>query len=135
MIGALPVIRLFVYPVSVQDYRSLKVWQSAHRLAVDLYDVTSRFPPTERFGLAAHIRKTAGSISFNIAEGFGRESHADLARFLQYAKGSANELEAQLLLARDTRIAGSEVEGLLELVSEVRRMLVGLTREVRRQAR
>jgi len=135
VIGGLPVTRFLVYRGCMQDYRSLKVWREAHRLAVELYGATERFPAKERFGLAAHIKKTAGSISFNIAEGFGRESHADLARFLQYAKGSANELEAQLLLAQDTNIVGGEVEGLLEHLSEVRRMLVGLIKEVRRQAR
>ena len=119
----------------MQDYRTLKVWQSAHRLAIDLHAATARFPSVERFGLASHIKKTAGSISFNIAEGFGRDSHSDLARFLQYAKGSANELEAQLLLAQDTGVIGSEVESLLTVVSEIRRMLVGLIKEVRRQAR
>jgi four helix bundle protein len=92
------------------------------------------FPSAERFGLVAHLNKTAGSISFNIAEGFGRESHSDLARFLQYAKGSANELEAQLLLARDTGMIGNEAMKLLRSVADVRRMLVGLLKEVRRQA-
>ena len=105
------------------------------RARYQVHELAARFPSAERFGLASHIKKTAGSISFNIAEGFGRDTHADLARFLQYAKGSTNELEAQLLLARDTKIIGSEVESLLANVSEVRRMLVGLTKEVRRQSR
>ncbi len=118
----------------MQDYRTLKVWQAAHQLAIDLYSAADGFVSSERFGLAAHIKKTVGSISFNIAEGFGRDSHADLARFLRYAKGSANELEAQLLLARDTAAIGAEVGRLLERVSQIRRMLVGLIKEVRRQA-
>lgn len=104
----------------MQGYRTLEVWQSAHRLAIHLYGAASRFPSDEHFGVAAHIKKTAGSISFNIAEGFGRDSHADLARFLRYAKGSANELEAQLLLARDTGVMGDEVASLLQRVSEIR---------------
>ncbi len=103
-------------------------------MAIDLFDAAGRIVSSERFGLAAHIKKTAGSISFNIADEFARDSHADLARFLRYAKVSANELEAPLLLARNTGAIGAEVARLLDRVSEIRRMLAGLIKEVRRQA-
>ena len=121
---------------SVQDYRTTRVWQSAHSLAVDVYRLTDELPVHRRIGLIDHARKSAGSISFNIAEGFGRSSHADLARFLQYAIGSANELEAQMLLARDTRtLEHAAATSLLKGIPSVRKMLYALLREVRRQAR
>ena len=77
--------------------------------------------------LLSQMRRAAVSIPANIAEGRGRGTGKDFARFLRITAGSVNELEYQSLLARDlgyldTRSAGD----LFERCSEVRRMLAGL---------
>ena len=108
----------------MRDFKELKVWQKAHQLVLAVYRESTAFPPEERFGLTAHLRKTALSIPSNIAEGCGRETERELGRFLSIAAGSASELDYQLLLARDLEYLHADTHCLLtEQVSEVRRML------------
>jgi four helix bundle protein len=83
------------------DFRKLQVWERAHRLTLDVYDASRGFPKEELFGLTSQMRRASSSIPANIAEGYGRNGDAELARFLTIAMGSANELEYHLLLARD----------------------------------
>jgi four helix bundle protein len=85
----------------MRDFHRLAVWQKSHPLVLAVYRHTESFPNGERYGLTAQIRRAATSIPTNIAEGCGRASSADFARFLQIAFGSACELEYQLLLAYD----------------------------------
>ena len=77
----------------MKDFKELKVWQKAHQLTLKVYRCSKQFPSDERFGLTAHLCKTATSIPSNIAEGCGREGDRELARFLTIATGSASELE------------------------------------------
>ena len=86
---------------AVQDFRKLKVWERSHDLALAVYAATAAFPKEEQFGLTSQIRRSASSVPSNIAEGCGRDGNSEFRRFLFIALGSANELEYQLLLARD----------------------------------
>ena len=85
----------------MRDFMQLKVWQKAHQLVLQIYQNTRRFPDQERFGLTAHLVKSAMSIPSNIAEGCGRETDKEFATFLSIATGSASESEYQILLAKD----------------------------------
>ena len=83
----------------MQDYKALRVWVDGRDLALDIYELTSRFPTDERFGLVSQMRRASISVCSNIAEGCSRSGPRDLARFLEIALGSAFELEVQLELA------------------------------------
>lgn len=108
----------------MRDFKELKVWQKAHQVALDVYRHSKSFSADERFGLTAHLRKTATSVASNIAEGCGRGGEKELARFLSIAAGSASELEYQLLLAHDLEYLPSDAHSnLTEQVTEVKRML------------
>ena len=85
----------------MKDFRQLKVWEKSHQLALAIYKATKEFPKEELYGLTSQIRRSSMSIPTNIAEGCGRNTDADFARFLQMAMGSASETEYQLILARD----------------------------------
>jgi four helix bundle protein len=112
----------------MRNFRELKVWRKAHLLALSVFKHSRTFPADERFGLTAHLRKTATSVSSNIAEGCGRRSERDIARFLTIAAGSASELEYQLLLAHDLEYLPKDAyANLNEQVAEVKRMLYSLT--------
>lgn len=74
---------------------------SSHKLVLSIYEVTANFTKHELYGLTSQMRRAAASIPTNIAEGCGRGSDADFARFLQMAMGSGSELEYQLILAHD----------------------------------
>lgn len=81
------------------DFRDLRVWDEAMGLAEMVYEMTSRFPGDERYGLVSQMRRAAVSVPSCIAEGNGRGSTKDYLRFLAMAKGSLAELHTQILLA------------------------------------
>jgi four helix bundle protein len=82
----------------MEDFKDLKVWTKAHQLTLVLYQRTRFFPKDEIYGLTSQIRRACSSIGANIAEGCGRRSDPEMRRFVQIARGSANELEYHLLL-------------------------------------
>ncbi len=115
----------------MHDYRRLRVWEAARRLALDVYQLSQGFPSTERFGLTSQIRRAAVSIPSNIAEGAGR-SGAAFRQFLWYAAGSASELDTQLDIARQLGLGDeAAVVRALAGVDTVRRMLWGLINQER----
>lgn len=116
----------------MKNFRDLKVWEKGHELTMAVYRSTARFPSEERFGLTSQIRRSSVSVPANIAEGCGRGSDAELARFLQIAAGSASELEYHLLLANQLEILDSPEYGHLEKrVTEVKRMLTSFIKKLK----
>lgn len=85
----------------MHKYKDLIVWQKSRVLVKDIYNLILDFPENERFGLISQIKRAVISNSSNIAEGAGRNSDKDFARFLDIANGSALELESQLYLSAD----------------------------------
>lgn len=119
----------------MQDFHQLDVWTFSHSLTLNVYRATAAFPGDERFGLTSQLRRGCASIPANIAEGCGRDSSADFARFLQVALGSASETEYHLLLARDLRYLKDAEHSELELqVQRIKRMLSGLRTVVLKSA-
>jgi four helix bundle protein len=115
----------------MRDFRKLKVWQNAHRCALEIYRHTQGFPVDERFGLTVQLRRAAVSVASNIAEGCGRDGERDFARFLSIAAGSASEVEYQLLLARDLGYLPDELHRQLDAQNnQIKRMLNSLIRKL-----
>ena len=85
----------------MKDFRKLKVWEKAHELTLAIYKVTDKFPKQELYALTNQIQRAVVSIPANIAEGCGKNTDAEIARYLQIAMGSSSELEYLLLLAHD----------------------------------
>ncbi len=116
----------------MQDFRNLKVWQKSHALTVRTYQASAVFPRTELFGLTSQMRRSAYSVPMNIAEGCGRGSDADFARFLHMALGSASELEYQYVLARDLGyLEEANFAPLNQDIVEIKRMLAALIQTVK----
>ncbi len=93
----------------IKSYRDLTVWQDAMDLAASLYKVTASFPREETYGLSSQIRRSAGSIAANIAEGYGRERTQAFIQFLRQSQGSLKELETHLLLAERVNYLAGDV--------------------------
>lgn len=116
----------------MRSFRTLKVWDKAHRLTLAIYASTADFPHEEVYGLTAQMRRSCASIPTNIAEGCGRDGRLELARFLRIAMGSASELEYQLVLARDLGMLKAETfEEHSAAVEEVKRMLSAYLQTIR----
>jgi len=115
----------------MKDFRQLKVWERAHQLTLAVYRVTTTFPRDETYGLSSQMRRAASSIPSNIAEGCGRDGDAELSRFCQVARGSASELEYQILLARDLElIQPAQYEQLTQGAVQIKRMLTVLVQKL-----
>src|SRR5436309_4391295 len=84
-------------------YRDLLAWQKGIDLVAEIYTVVATFPKFETYGLASQMRGAAVSIPCNIAEGQGRYSFRDFRRCLREARGSAYELETQIIIASRQR--------------------------------
>jgi four helix bundle protein len=115
----------------MQDFKNHKVWEKAHHLTIELYRETSSFPRQELYGLTSQIRRAASSIPANIAEGCGRQTQAELARFLHIAGGSASELEYYLLLAKDlTFLNEASYYVYYKEITEIKKMLNALSQKL-----
>ena len=111
----------------MKDFRDLVVWQKSHRVTLDVYEATRKFPKEELYGLVSQLRRSSSSIPCNIAEGCGRRGNGEFHKFLQIATGSAGEVEYQLLVSHELGYLGeADYHGLSRDVVEVRRMLAGL---------
>ena len=84
-----------------KGFRDLRVWQESKKLAIDIYQLTSKGKIQTDFALRDQIRKSAVSIPSNIAEGDERDTDREAIRFFYIAKGSLAELRTQIEIARD----------------------------------
>lgn len=119
---------------TIESYRDLQAWKHAITLTKLVYRVSSGFPADERFGLTTQIRRAAISVPSNIAEGWGRGTTTDYARFLRMARGSLYEVETQCVIAYELGmiepLAMEECNG---SVGETGRVLAGLIRSIERK--
>jgi four helix bundle protein len=116
----------------MRNYKDLHVWEKAHTLTLAVYKDTQRFPSEERFGLTSQIRRSCSSIPANLAEGCGRRSDGEMARYVQIAMGSGAELSYHLLLSKDLGILKTtDYTRLDSELSEVMRMLSSLSQRLR----
>ena len=115
----------------VSDFTGLRVWEKAHNLALDVYQISGELPKSESYGLQIQMRRAAVSIPTNLAEGSGRSTNRDFARFVSNAIGSASELDYHLLLALDLGYIDQDSAELAKTkVAEIRRMLSALRRNL-----
>jgi four helix bundle protein len=118
----------------INDYKDLLVWQKAMNLVVDVYKTTKMLPKEETYGLSDQMRRAAVSIPSNIAEGYGRQTPKSYAQFLTIARGSAYELETQILLCQKIHPLSSEiVESLTATISEIKKMLTSIINKLHQQ--
>ena len=111
----------------VFSFEKLIAWQKGRELAVLIYKTTKQFPKDELFGLTSQMRRCSISIASNLAEGSGRISFKDKARFAEIAYSSSLELLNQLILSTDLEyINENEYTHIREKVLEVNMLIDGL---------
>ena len=114
-------------------FEKLDVWRKAVDLAGSVYRITRNFPDNERYGLVSQMRRAAVSVSSNIAEGSGRSTNRDFARFIEIAYGSVMEIVSQLHIAQNQSfLQEQEAHDLYSQADEVARMLSGLRSHLQR---
>ena len=113
---------------AARTFRDLVVWQKAHEFVLAVYRLTASFPDREKFGLSHQMRRAAVSIPANIAEGFGKRSQAEKARFLNIAEGSLEECRYYLILTHD--LGYGQTDSLMITLEETSRLLNAYARAI-----
>ena len=108
-------------------FEKLDVWQKSIELTDTVYALTRNFPSDERFGLTSQLRRSAVSVPSNIAEGSGRSSTTDFARFVEFSYSSLMELVTQTTIAkRQGFLSDSDYDQTYQQSEQIARMLSGL---------
>jgi len=111
----------------IESYKDLLVWQKSMDLVAEVYKIVGHLPLNEQYALSSQMRRAAGSVPANIAEGFGRWHKRDFVRFLLIANGSVKELETHLLLAMKVGfLKEKNIEGPMQTAQEISKMIFKL---------
>lgn len=109
------------------SFEKLIAWQKGRELSILIYKTTKLFPKDEAFGLTSQMRRCSISIASNLAEGSGRNSMKDKARFSEIAYSSSLELFNQVILSRDFEYFDEKQYLLIrEKITEVNMLFDGL---------
>ena len=115
-----------------QAYSYLHAWQKSISLVVEVYRLTRVFPPDERFGIVAQLRRAAVSVPCNIAEGHGRSTRGEYLNQLSIANGSLNEVHTLAHISRELELApAADLDLVNEMAEELLRIMAGLQRSLR----
>lgn len=110
----------------MHNFKNLKVWQKSVDLAVKIYQVTSDFPVSEKFGITSQMRRASVSIPSNITEGTAKSSSKSFANSLEISLGESFELETQMIIAERVSLISSDItQEMASDISEIQRMIVG----------
>jgi four helix bundle protein len=120
--------------VKVKSFEDLTVWQEAHKLTLEVYKMTVRFPGTEKYGIVSQLRRCSSAVPANIAEGFGRATTRELLRCLQIARGELEETRYFILLSRDLGyVTPKDYEDFGQHCSSVGRLINALGTSLKRR--
>jgi four helix bundle protein len=116
------------------SFEDMPVWQKAIDLAEQVFAITEPLPRKEDYGLTSQIRRSALSVSANIAEGFGRHHTRDKLNFYYTARGSLAETKSHLIYGFKVHyFSNSEFTRLAQLIEnvweELNKLIASLTRK------
>lgn len=115
----------------IKNHRDLIAWQLGMDLAAKVYGLVKLLPAVERFGLELQLRKAAGSVPANIAEGYGLVTKAQFLKHLNIANGSLKEVETHLELAiRVGLLESAKVAPALQIANRLGAVIRGLRRSL-----
>lgn len=118
---------------TIKSYKDLEVWKKGIELVKRVYVITKKFPKVEVYGLASQMRRSAVSISSNIAEGKMRQYPNEYVQFLYVALGSCGELDTQLIIAEQLGYVSKEkTSNLTDEIDHISRMLRNLIKTIRK---
>ncbi len=106
---------------------NLEVYKLSRKLVIKIYKITKNFPTEEKFGLTSQTKRSAISVSLNIAEGSGKNSKKDFANFVRIAIGSLIETDTSLKIATDLNFTEqTDYKKIDKLIEEPYFKLIGL---------
>jgi four helix bundle protein len=118
--------------MAIKRFQEIEAWRSARRLAIEIGGVTARDGVRQDFDFCNQIRRATTSVMSNIAEGFGRRTDKDFARFVEIARGSAAEVQSLLVVAFDrSYISSEEFKRMDDLADKTQAQLTSFARYLR----
>ncbi len=118
--------------MAIKRFQEIEAWQTARQLSQEIERVTAREMVRRDFAFCDQIRRACVSVLSNIAEGFGRRTDKDFARFLEIARGSAAEVQSLLFVALDRGyISTEEFQRLDDLADKAQAQLTAFVNYLR----
>lgn len=115
----------------IKNFYDLDAWKKGHLLVLEVYKITKNFPKEELYGVISQLRRSASSITANIAEGFARYHFKDKIKFYYNSRGSVAEVQNFLLLSKDLDYINLEIcKNLGEQANEVGKLINGLIKSI-----
>ena len=112
--------------MKITRFEDIDGWKLGRQLTKKVYDVSKVGEFQSDYGLKDQIRRAAGSVMHNIAEGFDSGGNTEFARFLRYSQRSGSEVQSQLYVALDQGyISEHEFNHLYELAREAKNKVGG----------
>jgi four helix bundle protein len=113
---------------AIKSVKDLKVYQLAYKLAMEIFEITKKFPKEETYSLTDQIRRSSRSVAINIREGFAKKRYENVfIRQLNDAFGSSEETRGWLDFSVDCKyISRKEYEMLDSQYDEANAMLYSL---------
>ncbi len=110
------------------SFKNLKVYQMAYSAAMEIFEVSKRFPNEERYSLCDQIRRSSRSVCANIAEGYRKRDYPKhFAMKMTDADAEASETTVWLDFAHSCGYIDSETHAtMLNKYNEIGRMLGGM---------
>ena len=117
-----------------KSFKEMPIWKTSMDLAVEIFEASESFPRKEDYGLTCQIRRSALSISANIAEAFGRFHNKDKINFYYYARGSVTETQSHLVYCERVKYLDSGVvKSLDEKLEEINKSINKIIKTIRNQ--
>lgn len=112
---------------NIKNFTDLVAWKKSFDAVLKIYGLTRKFPDEEIFGITSQIRRSASSVTANIAEGYGRYYYKDKIRFYYQARGSNTETQNHLILAYGLKyVSSADYDSLILQLQESHRLINGL---------
>jgi len=125
-----------IFLSSMGDFKKLRAWREAKKLAVLSKAAIAKLPNEERYALADEWRRAVYSVGLNLAEGASRRGPTEFRRYLDIARSSLHELEAIFELASAQEyLSEAELQPLSATRANCARLVYGLLRKMSDRSR
>ena len=115
----------------MHNFKELNVWKASKDFCVKMYKNVANFPASETYGITSQLKRASVSIPSNIAEGAGRSTKKDFARFISIAMGSSFEVETQLIISKELEFLSKEkYDALITDLNLVQKQLVNFQKHL-----
>jgi len=87
-----------------EGFKSLKVYQMAYELAMEIFEITKKFPKEENYSLTDQFRRSLRSVCSNIAEAYRKRRYPkNFTSKITDSDGEASETTVGIDFAKDCK--------------------------------